>query len=109
MPAYQLQLPFPQFTSFSGDSPPVSDSIYNAMELKVEKRFSHGFQFLATYTWSKSIDDASTTDGSVSWLGGVSNGPEDPNNRHLERGLSTFDIPQVAQFSYVYELPFGRE
>lgn len=108
VPEYQLQLPFPQFTGFSGDSPPVSDSIFNALELKVEKRFSHGVQFLATYTWSKSIDDASTTDGSVSWLGGVANGPEDPNNRKLERGLSIFDIPQVAQFSYVYELPVGR-
>jgi hypothetical protein len=74
----------------------------------VEKRFSHGLQFLATYTWSKSLDNASSTDGSVTWLGGIASGPEDPNNRRLERGLSTFDIPQVAQFSYVYELPIGR-
>jgi hypothetical protein len=106
--AYQLQLPFPQFTGLNGDSPPWANSIYNAFELRVEKRFSHGLQFLTTYTWSKSIDDASSTDGSVTWLGGVANGPEDPNNRKLERGLSTFDIPQVVQFSYVYELPIGR-
>ena len=32
----------------------------------------------------------------------------DPNNRRLERGLSTFDIPSVLQFSYTYELPIGR-
>jgi Carboxypeptidase regulatory-like domain len=106
--AYQLQLPFPQFTGFNGDSPPWANSIYNALQLRVEKRFSHGLQALVSYTWSKSIDDASTTDGSVSWLGGVSNGPQDPNNRRLERGLSTFDIPRVLQFSYTYELPIGR-
>lgn len=106
--AYQLQLPFPQFTGFNGDSPPWANSIYNALQVRLEKRFSHGLQALVTYTWSKSIDDASTTDGSTTWLGGVANGPEDPNNRSLERGLSTFDIPQVLQFSYTYELPVGR-
>jgi hypothetical protein len=106
--ASQLQLPFPQFTGFNGDSPPWANSIYNALQIRVEKRFSHGLQALVTYTWSKSIDNASTTDGSVQWLGGISNGPEDLSNRRLERGLSTFDIPRVLQLSYVYELPVGR-
>jgi hypothetical protein len=106
--ASQLQVPFPQFTSFNGDSPPWANSIYNAFQLRVEKRFSHGLQALVTYTWSKSIDDASSTDGSVTWLGGIANGPQDPNDRHLQRSLSTFDIPHVLQFSYTYELPIGR-
>lgn len=108
VPAYQLQLPFPQFTSVTHDSPPWASSIYNALQFRVEKRFSHGLQALVSYTWSKSIDDASSTDDSVTWLGGISLGPQDPNNRRLERGLSTFDIPHVLQFSYVYELPIGR-
>jgi hypothetical protein len=106
--AWQLQLPHPQFTSFNGDSPPWANSSYHALQLTVEKRFSHGLQALVTYTWSKSIDDASSTDGSVTWLGGISNGPQDPNKRYLERSLSTFDIPRVLQFSYTYELPIGR-
>jgi hypothetical protein len=105
--AYQLQLPFPQFTNFTGDSPPYANSIYNALQLSVEKRFSAGLQFLVTYTWSKSIDDASTTDGNMSWLGGLLS-LQDPNNRTLERSLSSFDIPQVFQFSYTYDLPFGK-
>jgi hypothetical protein len=108
VPAYQLQLPYPQFTGFSGDDPPWANSIYHALQIRAEKRFSHGLEALVTYTWSKSIDDSSTTSGSTSWLGGVANGPQDPNNRHLERSLSTFDIPQVLQFSYTYELPIGR-
>ncbi len=108
VPAYQLQLRFPQFTGFNGDSPPWANSSYHAFQMRVEKRFSHGFEALVTYTWSKSIDDASSSDGSVTWLGGISNGPQDPNNRHLERSLSTFDIPRVLQLSYTYELPIGH-
>jgi len=104
VPAWQLQLPFPQFTSFSGDQPLVANSIYHALQAKVEKRFSHGLQLLVTYTWSKSIDDASTTQG---WLGGQSS-LQDPNNYRLERSLSSFDIPHFLQFSYTYELPIGR-
>ena len=56
--ASQLQLPFPQFGGFGGDSPPWANSIYNALQIRAEKRFSHGLQALITYTWSKSLDDA---------------------------------------------------
>jgi hypothetical protein len=105
--AYRLQLPFPQFAGFQMDDPPWANSIYHAFQLRVEKRFSRGLQFLVTYTNSKSIDDASVTSGGTTWLGGRTS-LQDPNNRKLERSLSQFDIPQVLQFSYVYELPVGR-
>ena len=105
--ASQLQLPFPQFGGFGGDSPPWANSIYNALQIRAEKRFSHGLQALVTYTWSKSLDNASTTDGGTTWLGGITS-LQDPNNRRLERSFSTFDIPRVLQLSYVYELPIGR-
>jgi hypothetical protein len=32
----------------------------------------------------------------------------DPNNLRLDRSLSVFSIPQIAQLSFVYQLPFGR-
>src|SRR6185369_15058532 len=87
--AYQLLLPYPQFTSFAGDSPPIASSIYHAAQFRVEKGFSNGFQFLVTYTVSKSIDDASATDDSISWLGGGLNGDtigvQNPNNLRAER------------------------
>jgi hypothetical protein len=107
--AYQLQLPFPQFTGFSGDPLTVADSIYHALQVRVEKRFSHGLSLLATYVWSKSIDNASTpSDATSSWLGGGLQSLQDPNNRSLERGLSVFDRPHVFQFTYTYEFPIGR-
>ena len=65
--AYQLQLPYPQFTGFSVDSLPVANSIYHSLQLRAEKRFSKGLQFLVTYTLSKSIDDSSGQ-GLTAWL-----------------------------------------
>ena len=107
VPAYQLQLPYPQFTGFGVIAFPVANSIYHAFQLQVEKRMSHGLQLLANYTFSKSIDDASTTHFGVTWLGGGI-GLQDPNKYYLERSLSDFDIPQVLNIGYVYQLPFGR-
>ena len=105
--SWQLMRPFPQFTSVSSTDPPVANSIYHALQMRVEKRLSRGLQFLATYVFSKSIDDASVSGGNVTWLGGFTS-LQDPNRRFLERSLSEFDIPHVFQFSYVYELPWGR-
>ncbi|MGH9583032.1 MAG: hypothetical protein ACRD4O_08875, partial [Bryobacteraceae bacterium] len=103
----QLLLPHPEFTGFSGNDPPWANSIYNALQLRVEKRFSHGLQVLGTYVWSKSIDDASVTCNCTRFLGGGTS-LQDPNRRYLERSVSSFDIPQVFQGSYGYQLPFGR-
>jgi hypothetical protein len=85
----------------------IAGSIYHGVQLVAEKRFSNGLQFLATYTWSKSIDDSSNADDNVTWLGSFTS-LQDPNKPWVERSLSTFDIPHVVQFSYSYDLPFGR-
>jgi hypothetical protein len=109
--AFQLMLPFPQFTGVASDEPPSANSIYNGLQIVVEKRYSNGLQLSANYTWSKSIDDSSTYDTNVAWL---ANGPnsgtniQDPNRAYLERSLSTFDIPQQLKFEYSYDLPVGR-
>ena len=103
----QLRVPFPQFTGVSTEPRLVANSTYHALQLLAEKRYSNGLQFLVTYTWSKSIDDSSQADDNVTWLGSFSS-LQDPNKPQLERSLSTFDIPHVFQFSYSYDLPFGR-
>jgi hypothetical protein len=109
--AFQLMLPFPQFTGVASDEPPSANSIYNGLQIVVEKRYSSGLQLSANYTWSKSIDNSSIYDGNVGWL---ANGPnsgyniQDPNRAYLERSLSTFDVPQQLKFEYSYDLPVGR-
>jgi Carboxypeptidase regulatory-like domain/TonB-dependent Receptor Plug Domain/TonB dependent receptor len=109
---FQLELPFPQYTGVTIDVPPTANSIYQAAQFTVEKHYSNGLELLASYTFSKSIDDSSMYDTNVAWLGNY--GPNsgyalaDPNNPRLERGLSTFDVPSMLKFSYSYDLPIGR-
>jgi hypothetical protein len=91
----QLLLPFPQYTSVVRTGPSAGNSIYHAATLRVEKRFSAGLSFLASYTVSKQIDDFDAR-------------PLDHYNRQLERSVSAFDVPQRLVMSYIYELPFGR-
>ena len=109
--AYQLLLPYPQFTGVTLDEPPTANSIYNALQIRVEKRYSNGLQLSANYTWSKSIDDSSIADTNVAWLGnyGYNSGwaLQDPNRPSLERSISTFDIASQFKLNYTYDLPFG--
>jgi hypothetical protein len=108
---FQLVLPYPQFTAVVTDEPPVANSIYHAVQLTLEKRYSNGLQLSANYTFSKSIDNSSIYDGNVSWLAGSTSGiygPQDPNKPALDRSLSVFDVPQVFKLNYTYDLPIGR-
>jgi hypothetical protein len=107
VPYSQLLLPYPQFTSVASEPLLIANSSYHALQLLAEKRYSNGLQFLVSYVWSKSIDDSSQADDNVTWLGSFSS-LQDPNKPQMERSLSTFDIPHVVQFSYSYDLPFGR-
>jgi hypothetical protein len=101
-------LPYPQFPNgVSTEVKPIANSTYHALQITAEKRYSNGLQFLASYVWSKSIDDSSLQDDNTSYLGSFTS-LMDPNKPWLERSLSTFDIPAVLQFSYTYDLPVGR-
>jgi hypothetical protein len=110
VPLFQLQEPYPQFScgGVSTEAWPIAWSIYHAMQVVFEKSYSNGMQILATYTWSKSMDDSSVPDDNTTWLGSFTS-LQDPNKPWLEKSLSTFDIPQVFQVSYTYELPVGRK
>ena len=96
------------FGSALGEVRQVSNgahSIYHGLQSKLEKRFSNGLYFLASYTWSKSIDNQSNgTDDSAA----SGQYPQDPNNAALDRGLSSFDRTHRFIGSAVWEIPFGR-
>jgi hypothetical protein len=103
--AEQLALPFPQYTGVTGIMAPWGNSTYHAFQLRVQKNLSHGLQFLANYTISKTISDSD--EAGAGWLGGFGS-LIDPNNMKLERSVSEYDIPQVLTFTYVWQLPVGR-
>jgi hypothetical protein len=79
-------------------------SNYNALQVKVDKRLSHGLQFGASYTWSHALDDASSAS-----LGSLNNG--DFRNQLYpwnEYGNADFDVRQRFTINYAYDLPFGH-
>lgn len=76
---------------------------YNALLMNAEKRFSHGLQFKANYTWSKNL----TKLGGRIANGNVTN-VQDPLNTRNENGRSTDDLPHRFNANYSWELPFGK-
>jgi hypothetical protein len=73
---------------------PIANSSYNSLQSLVSRRLSHGLQFLISYTWSKSIDNASSAENAID--------PLDP--RH-SRSLSLFDARHRLVFSEYWHLP----
>jgi hypothetical protein len=70
---------------------------YNSMQVKLDRRFSGGFQLTTAYTWSKSID-YSQDNGGFAYL----------INPERSRARSDFDRRHMFNQSYVWELPFGK-
>jgi hypothetical protein len=73
------------------------NSYYNAMNLELKKRFSNNIQFLASYTWSHSIDDSSDLQTLLK--------PQDNTNFRAERSDSLFDQRHRFVFSGVFSTP----
>ena len=83
-----------------------ANSNYNALEAQVVKRFSSSYQFHVSYTWSKSIDDASDVLNV-----NVNDFPvaQNPLNVRDNRSVSQFDIPHRLVINHVYEPQFFRD
>ncbi|MBI4873115.1 MAG: carboxypeptidase regulatory-like domain-containing protein [Acidobacteria bacterium] len=97
--------PYPQFSNVSILAPSFGVSSYHAGLLKVQKRFSRGFNVLATYTWSKFLDNSS---GGGATLGGEGAAYSNFYNRRADWGPSENDIRHRFTLGSVYQLPFGK-
>lgn len=106
VPGSLATIPFPYMTHFYWDQS-TGNANYNSLQVKFERRLVKGFQFLASYTYSKSIDDSSGRFGSENGPGGGSaiQNFYDPRSN---RSVSAYDIPHFASVSALYELPFGQ-
>ena len=82
----------------------MADSNYHSLQAKFQQRLAGGLSVIASYTWSKSIDNASGIFASA----GDPNYPQDSWNLRAERGRSNFDIPHRFTAGYTWDLPFGK-
>ncbi len=104
----QLLKPFPRFTTVSYFRNNVGSTSYHSLQVKAQKRFSGGLSFLAGYTRSKLIDEASSVFDASILTGPAANFPvADSLNRRLERDVSNGDIPNVFVASWTWQIPFG--
>jgi len=82
------------------------DSNYNALQVDVNHRFSHGVSLRGVYTWSKALDDGDSVNATTS-----ANAPalvSNPFDLHADYGLAGYDVRHIAVISGIYQLPFGR-
>ncbi len=104
---------FPQYQNVStgGMMNHSGNSTYHAMILKVTKRFSGGLSLLASYTWSKLLTDA---DSSEPWIAGVvgagvgAGGSQNHYNRRNEKSYGVLDLPHMFKLTGSYDLPWGQ-
>jgi hypothetical protein len=86
----------PVFASIFAENT-VANSAYNSFQTMLEKRFSHGLQLQASYTFSKSIDQASSFEETLN-----------PFNPRASRALSLFNSAQRFVINYYWELPVPK-
>ncbi len=88
----QLWMRFPQFTSVDLRGNNTHTTVYHALQLSVEKRFSHGLTVMWNHSISKMIENNVT-----SLI----------NERHY-RCISDMDQPHIMNLAFVYQFPFGK-
>ncbi|MBZ5586810.1 MAG: TonB-dependent receptor, partial [Acidobacteriia bacterium] len=88
----QALRPYPMYLNAQGLWSPVGKNWYDSLQAKFTKRVSHGFTFLAAYTFSKSLADYEGSYTNV-W------------NRGLQKALTSFDQPHMLAMSGTYRVP----
>jgi len=106
-------IPFPDFGRNPSYAATEGSSNYNGLQAKLEKQFANGLNFLLTYTYSKTLGDASDLlngGSSENSASGNVNGYRAPGILGIgaDYGLANFDIRNVVHVSGGYDLPFGR-
>ena len=102
------QVPNPNYTSFRYVAP-ISNQIYNALQLVVERRSRAGLAFNASYTWARNIDNGGGAGikGAEQIAGAASFAVYNGKDLSSERGLSSLHVKHNFILGYSYELPFG--
>jgi len=95
----QALRPFPQFGNIGGMYAPLGDTWYDSLQVKANKRFSHGLEGSYSLAWQKSLTMDSSSEGAG---GGAIN---DAFNRPVNKDISSFDQPLVSIIALTYTTP----
>jgi Carboxypeptidase regulatory-like domain len=82
------------------------NSFYDGLQVGFTKKLSHGLQAQVSYTWSKSIDDTSSSFDGEEFNNSINDAL--PFNVRYGRGLSDFNIPQALVVSFLWNVPTPR-
>lgn len=104
-PSLNSRRPNQQFLRAVQSDKSNGNSIYHALQVKLERRASHGLTVLTAYTWSKSISGPADIGGQVG--GGFYIGSaQDVYNARADRSISGFDVPHRFVQTLLYDIPF---
>lgn len=81
----------------------AGDANYNALQASWNRRFVRGLSIIVAYAWQHALDNSDGT-----YIESQSATYQQPNNLKAERADAEFDVRNALTFSYIYELPFGR-
>ncbi|HXM95714.1 MAG TPA: carboxypeptidase regulatory-like domain-containing protein [Candidatus Dormibacteraeota bacterium] len=101
----QALRPFPQYGRINEQLESQGRSLYDALQVKLDRRYSKGLQFGFSYTFSKLITDAAED---LLGRSPIDNVVQNPFDVRSLRSVSPNNAAHVAVFSYLYELPFGK-
>ncbi|MBA3357276.1 MAG: hypothetical protein H0U18_15325 [Pyrinomonadaceae bacterium] len=104
-PSLQARRPIQGFGTISAVLP-EGFSNYNALQVKLERRFSQGLHFLNSFTWSKALDNASQV---LEEPNGNTGTPQNVYDIASNKGIGAYDQPLNNTTSFVFELPVGSE
>ncbi len=117
---------YPAFGGVQNNTAFDGTSIYHGANVRLQKRFSRGLDFIAAYTFSKKITNAQTANmanmlvdpihwgrsagvgGRLGATGGIYGSFQDKDNKNADRAIAADDIPHMFNFAATYELPIGK-
>jgi hypothetical protein len=103
-PTLQARRPIQGFGTISAVLP-EGFSTYNALQVKLERRFAQGLYLLNSFTYSKAVDNVAQV---LEEPNGNTGQPQDIHNIAGDRGRSAYDQPFNNTTSVVWEVPVGR-
>jgi outer membrane receptor protein involved in Fe transport len=104
----QARKPFPWFSATPFMSSDTGSSDYNGLQVKLNRRYSNGLQYLISYTWAKSLDVGGSGYFNVENGAGGSSVWQNYYDLKTARGVSAYNIPHFFSLAGQYDVPFGH-